>query len=644
MSIQKKFFLALAGFIVVFSLLRIGITWIDTNKNVYKMVEHQKSLALKKIEAILNVTDEVFSERVQSSLKILKSNAQEIGAPRLGGRVAVNSQPANQLFLGDEPVANNFQLVDTVTDLMGGTATIFSRQGDDFIRISTNVMKNDKRAIGTKLSPTGKAMKAIQNKKPYFGQVDILGNSYLTAYDPIFDRNNEVIGIWYVGYKAALETLNEEVKKMRILDEGFVALLDGKGVVRQHSDHLNKKEVERIIQQSKNNKSEGWQVKFYQYQRWGYQIVVGAKQSDISGAIASSVLVGFLKLLFTMLAFGVMIYFLLNKIVLRPIAQQTKAINELTQGDGDLTRRIDDSRKDEIGQMATAFNLLLDKLQQTIKSVKVQSTQILESVSELTQLSTSLSGEQVTQHQKADLLASAVEEFRATAKMVADNTDNASELSSGLYVEAKEGSDTLSDTTERITRQSASIASSEAVIDELAKDSESISTVLDVIRNIAEQTNLLALNAAIEAARAGEQGRGFAVVADEVRSLASRTQQSTEEINTMIEKLQKQSQQATGLMHQNRIEAEENVSYTEKANLAFQNVLNAMHQINQFNEEVSRAANEQSTVSESISHDISEVSESCTRSSQSTEQARQATKELNDMVDKMNKLLAEFKV
>lgn len=644
MSIQKKFFLALAGFIVVFSLLRIGITWIDTNKNVYKMVEHQKSLALKKIEAILNVTDEVFSERVQSSLKILKSNAQEIGAPRLGGRVVVNSQPANQLFLGDEPVANNFQLVDTVTDLMGGTATIFSRQGDDFIRISTNVMKNDKRAIGTKLSPTGKAMKAIQNKKPYFGQVDILGNSYLTAYDPIFDRNNEVIGIWYVGYKAALETLNEEVKKMRILDEGFVALLDGKGVVRQHSDHLNKKEVERIIQQSKNNKSEGWQVKFYQYQRWGYQIVVGAKQSDISGAIASSVLVGFLKLLFTMLAFGVMIYFLLNKIVLRPIAQQTKAINELTQGDGDLTRRIDDSRKDEIGQMATAFNLLLDKLQQTIKSVKVQSTQILESVSELTQLSTSLSDEQVTQHQKADLLASAVEEFRATAKMVADNTDNASELSSGLYVEAKEGSDTLSDTTERITRQSASIASSEAVIDELAKDSESISTVLDVIRNIAEQTNLLALNAAIEAARAGEQGRGFAVVADEVRSLASRTQQSTEEINTMIEKLQKQSQQATGLMHQNRIEAEENVSYTEKANLAFQNVLNAMHQINQFNEEVSRAANEQSTVSESISHDISEVSESCTRSSQSTEQARQATKELNDMVDKMNKLLAEFKV
>ena len=522
---------------------------------------------------------------------------------------------------------------------MGGTATVFSRKGDDFVRISTNVMKEGKRAIGTKLAPTGKAMAAIKQKKPYFGQVDILGKSYLTAYDPIIDSSGEVIGIWYVGYLADLETLNELISQMRLLDEGFVALRDGKRVIRQHSNHLKTSELEQIIAGD-----EDWQLTTVEYKPWGYDIVLGVKKSEVSGLIFQAVLVGFLKLLVTMIAFGVMIYVLLNKIVIAPIKKQTQALVELTKGDGDLTKRINAGRTDEIGQMAKAFDNLLDKLQGTIKNVKEQSHLLLNSVSQLSDISTSMTNEQVAQHQKADLLASAVEEFRATAKLVADNTDNATDLSKGVYEEAREGSDTLKDTTERIARQSASIADSEAVIDELAKDSESISTVLDVIRNIAEQTNLLALNAAIEAARAGEQGRGFAVVADEVRSLASRTQQSTEEINTMIEKLQKQSQQATELMHQNRTEAEENVTFTQQANAAFLNVLNAMHQINQFNDEVSRAANEQSQVSEAIAEDVTEVSESSTRNSENAKRTNKAAQELRELIQVMDRQLGAFKV
>lgn len=639
MSIQRKFLFALAIFVVIFSGIRIGITWLDANASIKKNIDVQEHEASKEITAILNVTDEVFSARVKSSLKLLKDRAKEIGRPELGSTTQVNGTPANQLYLGNSAIANNFDLVDSVTELMGGTATVFSRKGDDFIRISTNVMKEGKRAIGTKLAPTGKAMAAIKQKKPYFGQVDILGKSYLTAYDPIIDSSGEVIGIWYVGYLADLATLNELISQMRLLDEGFVALRDGKKVIRQHSNHLKTSELEQIIAGD-----EDWQLTTVEYKPWGYDIVLGVKKSEVSGLIFQAVLVGFLKLLVTMIAFGVMIYVLLNKIVIAPIKKQTQALEELTKGDGDLTKRINAGRTDEIGQMANAFDNLLDKLQGTIKNVKEQSHLLLNSVSQLSDISTSMTNEQVAQHQKADLLASAVEEFRATAKLVADNTDNATDLSKGVYEEAREGSDTLKDTTERIARQSASIADSEAVIDELAKDSESISTVLDVIRNIAEQTNLLALNAAIEAARAGEQGRGFAVVADEVRSLASRTQQSTEEINTMIEKLQKQSQQATELMHQNRTEAEENVTFTQQANAAFLNVLNAMHQINQFNDEVSRAANEQSQVSEAIAEDVTEVSESSTRNSENAKRTNKAAQELRELIQVMDRQLGAFKV
>ena len=640
MSIQRKFLIALSAFIVIFSLLRIGITWLDTQQQVAVTIEAQEAQEVQEIEAILDVTDEIFIDRVKSSLNVLKQRAMQLGQPRLVGDTTVNGTPVQQMSLGNQRVANNFELVDSVTQLMGGTATIFSRQGDDFIRISTNVMKEGKRAIGTKLSPNGKAMAAIKNKQPYFGQVDILGNSYLTAYDPIFDAQGNVIGIWYVGYLANLETLNSLVSNMKVLDNGFVALRDGKKVIRQHSSHIKQEQIQRII----DERDARWDIKIVPYQRWGYEIVLAVKKSDVRALVINSIVVGFIKLLVTMIAFGVLIYILLKKLVLTPIESQTEIITALTKGDGDLTKRIDAGREDEIGQMAQAFDSLLDKLQMTIKTVKEQSYLILDAVNGLSSLSTNMTNEQLSQHQKADLLSSAVDEFRTTAKMVADNTHSATELSTNVYEEAKEGSTILKDTTDKIANQSSSIAESESVIDELARDSESISTVLDVIRNIAEQTNLLALNAAIEAARAGEQGRGFAVVADEVRSLASRTQQSTEEINTMIEKLQKQSQQATELMHKNRTEAEENVAYTQQANLAFMNVLSAMQQINQFNDEVSKAANEQSQVSESIASDVAEVSESSTRNSDNAQQAMAAAQALSELAENMDKQLAVFKV
>ncbi|MDA8621380.1 methyl-accepting chemotaxis protein [Psychrosphaera sp.] len=639
MTIQKKFLIALVAFILVFLIIRTSVIWFETKSLVQAQVIKEKQLMTDKVSSLLNVTNEIMSERVLSSLSLLKQRASALGEPKLDQSVLVNGTSANNILIGSYAVANNFTLVDNLTEIMGGTATIFSKKGQDFIRISTNVMKDGKRAIGTKLSPSGKAMAAIKKKEAYFGQVDILGKPYLTAYDPIIDANGEVIGILYVGYSANLNVLTEQISKARILENGYVALRDGKKQLRQHSKHLTSNEIKASLEEGSE-----FDVGVVNYNPWGYEILLGINYLDVKNLVLKSILVGVAKLLFTMSLFGILVFALLKKLILKPIIQQTETIQELTKGEGDLTVRIGSERKDEIGDMARSFDGLLDKMHFTIKNVKDKTNLLLNSVAEVADLANYMTKEQAEQHQKADLLASAIEEFRATASLVASNTDNANNVSHNVYEEAKSGSTTLKDTTDRIKIQSESIAESETVIEELAKDSESISTVLDVIRNIAEQTNLLALNAAIEAARAGEQGRGFAVVADEVRSLASRTQSSTEEINSMIEKLQKQSGRATEIIFKNREEAQQNVGYTEQANQAFMNVLSAMQQINQLNDEVSRAANEQSQVSQTIAEDVSIVFEASTRNSERAEQAKAAAAKLKELGTEVGNVLNEFKV
>lgn len=602
MSIQRKFLVFISAVIVCFAVVISIITVFTTSSNISNQIQVQKKDTADRLINILTVTDAIMLERVKSSMSLLKQRGMALGTPSQSTMTTVKTTQARQLLLGNTPQANNFVLVDGLTDVMGGTATIFSKSGDDFIRVSTNVIKNGERAIGTKLAPQGKAIKQIQQKKAYYGAVDILGSPYLTGYEPMFDSAGNVIGIWYVGYSADLNVLEDAIKQSHVLDDGFVALRDAKGNIRMHSSHVSG----AVVSQALSN-DDGWMVKVIPFEPWGYDLILVASADERAALIGSAVFSVIVKIVLASAGVLFTIWLLIRKIVGRPLEEFIGVVSNLSSGQGDLTFRFKASSSDEFGIMARAFNQLLSQLQETLRSVD-EATEGMLAKSETLNSTANRSNESVVQlAQETQIIDDAISLLQQNADTVASTIHSSSEAALTADADTRASVGVLNQTIKDIETQANDVDASVQVISELAAASEQISGVMEVIRTIAEQTNLLALNAAIEAARAGEQGRGFAVVADEVRSLASRTQSSTEEIRNMIERLQQGSRVASEKMQQNKETAFTTVEVTRNAGISLQKALEAVDKITQLNQEAAEMAQGQKDVAGNVNKGLSSI-------------------------------------
>ncbi|WP_426416140.1 Cache 3/Cache 2 fusion domain-containing protein [Aestuariirhabdus sp. LZHN29] len=640
MSLQKKFLLAVASLILVIAVIGIVTSAVTKVNSIHQQLESSTQQLSNEAIRLLTVTHSIMSERVQGSMKLLKQRGIAMGEPTLGGRVKVGGRDSVNLLLGGAPQANNFDLVDGLTSVMGGTATLFARDGDQYVRVSTNVIKNGNRAIGTILAPGGKAIKQIQQKKAYYGEVDILGKPYLTGYEPILSASGDVVGIWYVGYSADLKELGQAIADSGILEQGFIALRDGKGSIRLHSSHATTEQIESILE----SEDEAWTVQIVPFELWGYDIVIGYSNDEVDALIAGDitrVLVQVLVIAALMLG---MVYLMVKNMVGAPLAAHHKAIEDIADGEGDLTVRFNSTASGEFGAMARDFDRLLDRIQDSIRDASYSSRELQGAADELSQVAARSSESVAAQNSETEQVATAIHEMSLTAQNVAERAHSAEGVAGEAKSEAEEGSSKLEQAIASIGRQSEDIGRSVKVVEELAQASEEISGVLEVIRSIAEQTNLLALNAAIEAARAGEQGRGFAVVADEVRSLASRTQASTEEIRGMIDRLQKGGREASVLMESNQQLALENVDVARQAGEAIERVLQAVESITGINSEIAGGAEEQKQVSHDINSNIERIRASSDDNAEYANVTSESSHQLKDLAEKMNSKLSYYKV
>ena len=573
-------------------------------------------------------------------MALLKQQASALGPPKLGSLVNIKDLEIPDLVLGQSTQANQHALVDSVTNIMSGTATIFVKNGSDYVRISTNVMKDKQRAIGTKLSPTGSAIKNINQGKAYYGQVDILGKPYITGYEPIFATNGEVIGIWYVGYSADLKELESALAKQTILNEGFVALRDVTGNIRLHSQHLSESAINAII----NERDEKWTLTTVPFNAWGYDILLGNSNEEITDTIFTEITKIVFITLFIAAVIILVLIVLVKKIVGEPLYKYTKAIEDIAQGEGDLTIRFNSSKSDELGRMSNALDSLLDRIQLTISDVTQASVELLESARELTTISTQASDLVVHQSAQTEQVSLALHDMNNTALSLGESARNAEDAAKAADGEAQVSSTELAHIIDSISRQADEVENSAEVVNELTNASAEITGVLEVIQNIAEQTNLLALNAAIEAARAGEHGRGFAVVADEVRTLASRTQRSTEEIRAMIERLHHGAKQTTEMIAQNKENSLVNVESTRKAGVAVDDVLRSVAKISDYNIQIASAVNHQKQASADISGRVASIHTSGNENAEHVKNTKLASENLKAIVEKMLVKLKYYKV
>jgi methyl-accepting chemotaxis protein len=329
--------------------------------------------------------------------------------------------------------------------------------------------------------------------------------------------------------------------------------------------------------------------------------------------------------------------------VVKPLKETTELINGLAKGNGDLTVQLPIASNDEIGQMRQAVNSFVDSLRNMISIIAMDVNSLTTQAGDVNHVSTDLSSHSDNQRHQTTQVATAMTQMTATVQEVARNVIEAANAADHGRQEATQGKEIVNSAVNSIHTLSQEIETTADVISRLAKNSEQIGTVLEVINGIAEQTNLLALNAAIEAARAGEQGRGFAVVADEVRTLASRTHESTLEIRDMIDRVQTGTSEAVSAMEQGQDAARNSVDTVEQAGRSLETIMQTSAQINDMTTQIAGAAEEQSATMESINENIDSIHQISEETANSAETAARSSTELTELANRLNGLVSQFR-
>ncbi|MDU8359134.1 methyl-accepting chemotaxis protein [Pseudomonas syringae group sp. J309-1] len=379
----------------------------------------------------------------------------------------------------------------------------------------------------------------------------------------------------------------------------------------------------------------------------GYEIVnLGEELSKIQRSLAAqdttkarSMQIGGAVLA---LLLGIFAAIIITRQITRPLQQTLEVVNRIASGD--LTHTITITRRDELGVLQQGIQRMGATLRDLISGIRDGVTQIASAAEELSAVTEQTSAGVNNQKIETDQVATAMQEMSATVHEVARNAEQASVAAANADTQARDGDKVVGEAITQIEKLASEVLRSSDAMTLLEQESDKIGKVMDVIKAVAEQTNLLALNAAIEAARAGEAGRGFAVVADEVRGLAQRTQQSTEEIESLIAGLQNGTRQVSQIMLGSRALTDNSVALTRKAGTSLESITQTVSSIQAMNQQIAAAAEQQSSVADEISRSIVNVRDVCEQTAEASEETAASSVELARLGGQLQMMVGHFKV
>lgn len=423
------------------------------------------------------------------------------------------------------------------------------------------------------------------------------------------------------GADIGLGAIEKTLETVTLADTGYAALINAKGTVLFHpNEELVGKNIKTLI--GATPKLDGsdhryeaqeasWSANFYPISdARGVDWYLGTfvNQDKISAPVQSARMTGLVIAVIALLV-SLAVLHIGIKMLMAPLRRLNTAMTDISTGDADLTQRLEVNSRDEFGQLAESFNRFVENIQIVVRDVQRGSDELGSNVRSLRDTASTSRSSVEQQQAEIDMVATAINEMSAAAGEIAQNAQQTADAANTADNESRASLDTVAASRDAVQKLSKEVNSAAEVIHTLGKDVTSITSVLEVIQGIAEQTNLLALNAAIEAARAGEAGRGFAVVADEVRNLAQRTQSSTKEINDMIERLQKGAHNAVQVMNESTAVSNVSMEKAHDAMEALNRIADSITSINQMTSQIATASEEQTSVTEELNSSITRIAD-----------------------------------
>ncbi|WP_087021081.1 methyl-accepting chemotaxis protein [Thaumasiovibrio subtropicus] len=628
---------AIISLCLLLAFVAIGATVYKTASNILlekTMFEHQR-----RIDAVGAMLEGEFQILLDSTQKLESAFRQGYASglrvePRY---VEFNNHNVRDITLLGKSLVNYNRMVDAYTRDTGAVATIFSAtEHNDFLRISTSLEDQDgQRVIGTLMGQQHPGYNNIINNKPFYAAVELFGSRYLTYYNPLTDRDNQVVGILFIGLPVedASQRMFDILEKMQWGETGYTFILDnddrnlGQFILHPTQTKNDPPLIEQTDYDGKRVFHEMFEneqgIITYRYQHgdvvgnkyavfthvpgWDWKLVGGTFINEVTKE--SQKLLTFIALISVIVALltALAMYFALRRIS-RPLTELTGYMHRV--GEGEVSIQIDCQRTEsnnEVDRLTNSLHSMALRLNQLVTEIRTTSDDVYQQAQSVSNNAHDSLTQSDTQLDKAEHMATSIEEMAVSAKDIAVQVEHIVSNVRQADHDSQNGLHVVENVSTDVAELNQLLNQSALAIEKVATESDSIQDVTRMIDEIAEQTNLLALNAAIEAARAGEQGRGFAVVADEVRTLAHRTQTSVQDVVSIINQLRSSTSDAVTLMKTSQSHANHVLTKAGEAGLSLESIVEQTRAIAEQAESIAATSEQQAQVSQQIAASVSDV-------------------------------------